>query len=71
MSTNLPENWEELLTSLHQEFYSGPKAHADAFRILPKVVNRLKQFELALQKISANVGSTHAAEIATKALSES
>ena len=30
----LPENTEELLNDLHQEFYSGPKAHADAFRIL-------------------------------------
>ena len=38
----LPEHTESLLMALHGEFYSGPKAHADAFRILPKVVAVLK-----------------------------
>ena len=42
----LPENTEELLNDLHQEFYSGPKAHADAFRILPKVIENLKYHNL-------------------------
>jgi hypothetical protein len=39
----LPSNTRELLTALHAEFYSGPPAHANAFRILPKVVDALER----------------------------
>lgn len=39
----LPENACDLLMELHAEFYNGPLAHADAFRILPKVVNALEE----------------------------
>lgn len=33
---------EELLLALNAEFYSGPLAHADAFRILPRIAEALK-----------------------------
>lgn len=39
---DLPENTRELLIALHFEFYGGPKAHANAFRVLPRVVNALE-----------------------------
>ncbi len=39
---SLPDNTAELLTALNVEFYNGPLAHADAFRILPRVVEELK-----------------------------
>jgi hypothetical protein len=42
MKPSLPGNTGELLLALHGEFYGGPKAHADAFRILPKVVKALE-----------------------------
>jgi len=41
--TDLPENTRELLLTLHFEFYNGPKADADAFRILPRVINALEK----------------------------
>lgn len=41
--TDLPENTRELLLTLHLEFYGGPKAHADVFRILPRVINALEK----------------------------
>lgn len=40
-SPALPPNTAELLLALHEEFYGGPRANADAFRILPKVVQAL------------------------------
>ena len=43
--TDLPENTRELLIALHFEFYGGPKAHADAFRILPRVANALDKLD--------------------------
>ncbi len=39
----LPPNTRELLLALNAEFYSGPLAHADAFRILPRVAAELEK----------------------------
>jgi hypothetical protein len=43
----LPDNTCELLTALHDEFYGKGPAHADAFRILPKVVAFIEKHGLA------------------------
>jgi len=39
----LPDNTEDLLTGIHQEFYGNGLAHADAFRLLPAIIKRLKE----------------------------
>lgn len=44
----LPPNTRELLESLYLEFYGGPKAHADAYRILPRVIAALDRANLIL-----------------------
>lgn len=41
----LPANAAELLRSLNLEFYGGPKAHADVFRILPLVADHLERMQ--------------------------
>ncbi len=47
----MPDDTNELLLALHKEFYGGPLAHANAFRILPRVVAEREVMRTALKKI--------------------
>ena len=52
----IPERYRELLEELHAEFYGGPPADADAFRILPKVIE-------CLDYLSANVPEVDSSDL--------
>lgn len=43
--SDLPDNTIELLSALNQEFYGNGLAHADAFRILPRVIQLLEEHD--------------------------
>jgi len=45
-----PDHICDLLMELHGEFYGKGKAHADAFRVIPKVVDFIKSRSLPRQK---------------------
>lgn len=47
----LPPNTSDLLFQLHAEFYGGDRAHADAFRILPRVIQALEAKGAVLQRV--------------------
>ena len=47
-SKRLQENTAELLLALHGEFYGAEPANADAFRVLPTVVDYINSLENAL-----------------------
>ena len=47
-SKQLPENTSDLLLALNSEFYGGEMADADAFRVLPLVLEYVVRLEDAL-----------------------